>query len=108
MNVSGNLMPGNSPSIVPADAWRDYRQSRRCGLGVPIALDFAAANPDPSPPGWDQVVSQLTAELTAAQAVQNLFEQMSLVVTTEISTYAQLEASLLLGFGNNAFRTCSI
>jgi hypothetical protein len=30
-------------------------------------------------PDWDKVVAQLVAELTAAQAVQNLFQQMSLM-----------------------------
>lgn len=58
-------------------------------LAAPLA-NFQSqilAIPNPNPPAgspptypdWDEVVSQLVAELTAAQAVQNLFQQMSLV-----------------------------
>lgn len=58
-------------------------------LAAPLASfqSQILAIPNPNPPAgspstypdWDEVVSQLVAELTAAQAVQNLFQQMSLV-----------------------------
>lgn len=45
-----------------------------------LAMNSNPQNLSPPPyPDWDQVVAQLVAELTAAQAVQALFQQMSLM-----------------------------
>jgi hypothetical protein len=44
-----------------------------------LAMPSPSTDGSATYPDWDEVVAQLVAELTAAQAVQNLFQQMSLM-----------------------------